>query len=95
MLADQSCENSQKDKQLLHHSYTGWPKSHFTHLKVNKSKPNRAKKIGYISNESPDLGVFLLMKTVLLFKYNMLQMLSIAVQAIHSTFHNLFRPFPN
>ena len=34
-----------------------WAKSHFTLLKANKSKPNRAKKIGYISNERPDLGV--------------------------------------
>ena len=39
--------------------YTGCPKSHFTLLKANKSKPNRAKKIGYISNEKPDMGVFL------------------------------------
>ena len=38
---------------------TGWPKSHFILLKANKSKPNRAKKIGYISNERSDLGVFL------------------------------------
>ena len=42
--------------------FNGWPKSHFTLLKANKTKPNRAKKIGYISNERPDLGVFLLMK---------------------------------
>ena len=42
--------------------HTGWPKSHFTLLKANKSKLNRAKKIGYISNETPDLGVFLLME---------------------------------
>ena len=42
--------------------YTGWPKSHFTLLKANETKPNGAKKIGYISNERPYLGVFLLMK---------------------------------
>ena len=34
-------------------------------------------------------------KTVLLFEYSILQMLSISVQAIHSPFHNLFRPFSN
>ena len=48
----------------IYHSnkYTWWAKSHFTLLKANKRKPNRAKKIGFISNERPDLGVFLLMK---------------------------------
>ena len=40
-------------------SYTGWPKSHFTLLKAKKTKPNKAKKMGYISNERPDQGVFL------------------------------------
>ena len=46
------------NKQII----TGGPKvtSHF--LKSIKAKPNRAKKISYISNERPDLGVFLLMK---------------------------------
>ena len=39
--------------------YNGWPKSHFTLLKANKTKPNRAKLMSYISNERPDLGVFL------------------------------------
>ena len=47
---------------LLLLTSTGWPKSHFTLLKANKTKLNRAKKLGYISNERPDLGVFLLMK---------------------------------
>ena len=54
-----------KKLQYLHGcmvAYTGWPKSHFTLSKVNKLKPNRATKIGYISNERPDLRVFLLMK---------------------------------
>ena len=30
--------------------------------KANKTKPTRAKVIGYISNEKPYLGVFLFMK---------------------------------
>ena len=75
----------------------GWAKSHFTLLKANKTKPNKAKKMGYASNKRPDLGVFSLMKNSLLFKYNILQMLSIAVEAsahsVHSTFHKLFPTF--
>ena len=42
--------------------YNGCPKSHFTLLKANKTEPNIAKKIGYVSNKRPNLGVFLLMK---------------------------------
>ena len=34
-------------------------KSHLTLLKAKKRKPNKAKKMGYISNERPDQGVFL------------------------------------
>ena len=35
----------------------GWDKSHITHLKANKTKPNKAKKISYISNERRNLEV--------------------------------------
>ena len=41
---------------------TGCPKSHFTLLIAYKTKPNIAKKIVYLSNKRPNLGVFLLMK---------------------------------
>ena len=46
------------DYPLLYVHCTGWRKSHFTLLEANKTKTNRAKKIGCISNERPDLGVF-------------------------------------
>ena len=39
--------------------YTGWTKSHFTLFKVNKTKRNKAKKNGYISNERQKLEVSL------------------------------------
>ena len=42
--------------------YTSWPKSHFTILKANTTKPNGDKKIGYVSNERQDLGVFFIDK---------------------------------
>ena len=52
-------KNWGKNLEKQYRSDVGWAKSRFTLLKANKSQPNRAKKIGYISNERPDLGVFI------------------------------------
>ena len=43
--------------QHINIQHTGWAKSHFTLLKANKTKRNKAKKIGYISNERRNLEV--------------------------------------
>ena len=51
-------KNWGKNLEKQYRSDVGWAKSRFTLLKANKSQPNRAKKIGYISNERLDMGVF-------------------------------------
>ena len=66
---------------------TGWPKSHFTLLKANKSKPNRAKKVGYISNERLDLGVFF---RYLVFHFNKMEQHHIARETIEEKKINFF-----
>ena len=60
-------------------TYAGWSKIHFTLLKANKIKPNVAKKIVYVSNQTSCMGICLLMRNIFIVWIWYPQMLSIAM----------------